>query len=505
MSLVIKKLLIANRGEIALRIIKTCQELNIKTVAVYSEVDKNSCFVQQADESFLIGPAPSNQSYLKIENIIGVAKKAKVDAIHPGYGFLSERAEFSKACEENDIIFLGPKPHAIEVMGDKVAAREVAKKAKVPLVPGTMEPLKDLAKIKKIAKDYTYPVLLKAAAGGGGKGMRVVNDESEIESAFSQASSEALKSFADDRVYLEKYITNPRHVEVQIARDQYGNCLALFERECSLQRRHQKVIEEAPCVYLKESVRKKMFAAATGLANRIEYTGVGTIEFLLDEKQNFYFLEMNTRLQVEHPVTELILGLDLVHMQIQIAQGERLNLSQKELKSKGHAIECRIYAEDPEQNFMPCPGIIDWMNVPEGIGIRHDAGVNAGSEISIYYDPMVAKLIVFAATRELAIKKMCLALKEYKLGGVKTNIRFLLKLLQHDDFVNFTIHTQYIDNHPELLVFNKNQTILNMSLALAVFESAISDNDKTETNVESDVSDWWTAGQIEKTENEFIS
>lgn len=451
MSKKIKKLLIANRGEIAVRIMRTCRDLGIKTVAVYSEADRNALHVQMADEAYLIGPAPAIESYLVIEKILEVAKKSKVDAIHPGYGFLSEKAKFSQACADNNIIFLGPNPKPIEQMGDKIEARKIAQKAKVPMVPGIQRALKGIDEAKKLAKEMGYPVLLKAAAGGGGKGMRVVEAEKDIASSFERAASEAKKAFNDDQLYLEKYLKKARHIEIQIVCDRHGNGLHLFERECSLQRRHQKVIEEAPSPFLSEKTRQKMTEASLRLAAEVGYHGVGTLEYLVDEEQNFYFLEMNTRLQVEHPVTELITGLDLVELQIRIGEGEKLPLKQSDLVIHGHAVECRLYAEDPENNFMPSPGKIEWMTIPEGPGVRHDSAVYDAAEIPIYYDPMIAKLITWGNNRNQAIQRMQRAMAEYEIGGFKNNLSFLRTILEHPEFLKGKIYTRFIEDHPELM------------------------------------------------------
>ncbi|MBF0106041.1 MAG: acetyl-CoA carboxylase biotin carboxylase subunit [Deltaproteobacteria bacterium] len=466
----IKKILIANRGEIAVRVMRTCREMGIKTVAVFSEADRKSLFVRAAAEACCIGPAPSTESYLCIDKIIAVAKKTKACAIHPGYGFLSEKEAFSQACQDNGIVFLGPSPKAIALMGDKVKARECAQKAGVPMVPGTIEPLSDLNEIKKRAREFGYPVLLKAAAGGGGKGMRVVRDEQDIASLFAQARGEAEKSFGDGRIYLEKYVSNPRHVEIQLICDQHGHGVALLERECSMQRRHQKVIEEAPCVYLRDDVREKMMQAAVSLALNIGYTGAGTVEFLVDQNQNYYFLEMNTRLQVEHCVTEQITGIDLVRLQIMIGNGEKIPYRQTDITARGHAIECRIYAEDPANGFMPSPGVIRGMTVPEGPGIRHDTGVGAGSEISIYYDPMIAKLIVHAGDRSQAIEKMLTALGDYRILGLKNNMGFLKTLLNTQTFRDAQMHTQFIDQNPALTQQTETELPLDVILGAAAFK-----------------------------------
>jgi len=495
----INKILIANRGEIAVRVIRTCRELGIKTVAVYSDADENALFKQQADESYHIGAASSAESYLCIDKIIHVAKEANVDAIHPGYGFLSEKAEFSKACTDAGIIFLGPSPKAITAMGDKVTARTHAKKAKVPMVPGTVEPVKDLKKIKKLAEEFGYPILLKAAAGGGGKGMRVVEKEQDIERSFEMAASESKKSFGDDRLYVEKYIKNPRHVEIQFACDNHGNGVHLFERECSMQRRHQKVIEEAPCFYLQDEPRAKMVEATLNLAKSIKYSGVGTMEFLVDDDQNIYFLEMNTRLQVEHCVTEMITDLDLVKLQIAIGSDEKLPL-QKDIKCNGHAIECRLYAEDPEKNFMPSPGTLALLRVPEGDGVRNDTGVFEGAEISIYYDPMIAKLVVHADSRDKAITKMNLALKDYLVLGVKTNISFLKKLLNTTEFQKGTMHTQYIDQNPGLTESDKKNIPVDVVLAAAAYTLL----QRSQPLKDEKGSEWRRVGLLEALENRAV-
>lgn len=489
----IGKILIANRGEIAVRILRTCREMGIQTVAVYSEADATALHVQMADEAYLIGPAPASESYLNSGKILEVAKKSGADAIHPGYGFLSENAAFSQACKDSKIIFIGPRSKAISAMGDKVTARHHAQKAKVPIVSGTLKPVSDISEMKILAKEFGYPVLIKAAGGGGGKGMRVVHKEKDLAESFQRAASEALSSFQDARVYLEKYIEKPRHVEVQIVCDQHGQGVSLFDRECSMQRRHQKIIEEAPCPYLKESVRKKMAAAALKLAKAIDYTGVGTLEFLVDQKQNFYFLEMNTRLQVEHTVTEMITGLDLVRLQIDIASGKNLSITQKDIGMHGHAIECRIYAEDPEQDFRPSPGKVKWFKVPEGPGVRNDSGIFSGATVSIYYDPMMAKLIVHAGNREQAIAKMLLALSEYQILGPVNNIGYLKILLQTKEFQQMKMHTQFIDDHPELSKPRDKKLPLDVVLAVAAFDMMMSEQ-KTDFILNHDASSWWSLG-----------
>lgn len=489
----IRKILIANRGEIAVRIIRTCREMGIKTVAVYSEADATALHVQMADEAYLIGPAPASESYLNSGKILEVAKKSGAEAIHPGYGFLSENAAFSQACKDAKIIFIGPRSKAILAMGDKVTARHHAQKAKVPIVPGTIKPVSDISEMKKLAKEFGYPVLIKAAGGGGGKGMRVVHKEKDLAENFQRAASEALSSFQDARVYLEKYIKKPRHVEVQIVCDQHGRGISLFDRECSMQRRHQKIIEEAPCLYLKESVRRKMAAAALKLAKAINYTGVGTLEFLIDQKQGFYFLEMNTRLQVEHTVTEMITSLDLVRLQIEIASGKKLAMTQKNVLARGHAIECRIYAEDPENGFRPSPGKVEWSKVPEGPGVRNDSGIFSGATVSVHYDPMMAKLIVHAGNREQAMVKMLLALSEYQILGPVNNIGYLKTLLQTKEFQQMKMHTQFIDDHPELTKPRDKKLPLDAVLAVAAFDMMESTRETGFTS-NNDVSSWWGLG-----------
>lgn len=487
----IKKILVANRGEIALRIFQTLKEMGIATVAVYSKADVGAPFMTYADEAYCIGEAPASESYLCAEKILEVAKRCQADAIHPGYGFLSEKADFSAACEKAGLIFIGPQPQAIAVMGDKIQARQTAIKAGVPVVPGTQDPVKDVSEAKTLAKDMGYPVLLKAAAGGGGKGMRVVEDEAHFAEAFKLASSEAQKSFQDGRVYLEKYIKNPRHVEVQVLRDAHGQSFFLGERECSTQRRHQKVIEEAPCAYLQDRVREKMAEVSLKLTDEVAYLGVGTIEYLVDQEQNFYFLEMNTRLQVEHTVTEEVLGLDLVRLQVAVAQGEKLTLTKESLQTQGHAIQCRLYAEDPMQNFMPSPGEIVHYVEPKAPGVRCDSGVRAGSEISIYYDPMIAKLIVYASTRAVAIQKMQLALQEFQVLGVKHNLEFLSEIIKSDVFKNCEIHTQFLEkNKEQFLPKVKKEVPLVAKAAAALFFMA---QTKVRT-VPSATNTWWQKG-----------
>lgn len=443
----IDKILIANRGEIALRIIRTCKELCKKTVAVYSTPDAEAPHVLQADESVHIGPAASSESYLVIDKIIRAAKDTGADAIHPGYGFLSENGDFSERCKEEGIIFIGPHAKAIRLMGDKTEARELMSKAEVPFPPGTKKELKDIEEAEKVADDIGYPVLVKAAAGGGGKGMRIVDKKEEFKSGIKAAKSEARNSFGDDRVYIEKYLVEPRHVEFQIMADEHGNVLHIFDRECSIQRRHQKVIEEAPCSILTDELRAKMAEAAKSAARAVDYVGAGTIEFLVDADRNFYFLEMNTRLQVEHPVTELVTGLDLVTLQILVAEGKELPMTQDEITMEGHAIECRIYAEDPRDNFLPSTGTLTKHRIPSGNGVRVDSGVEEGQEITINYDPMISKLCTYGNDREHAIKRMLRALDEYEIAGCRTTIPFCKYVLKHESFVSGNYDTHFVPDH----------------------------------------------------------
>lgn len=439
-----KKILVANRGEIAVRIMQTAQKMGIKTVAVYSTVDRNAAHVKMADEAVWIGESPSNQSYLLGDKIIEVAKALNVDGIHPGYGFLSENARFAEACEQNGLIFIGPKSHAIEVMGNKLAAKETVKAYNIPMVPGLDEAITDVAKAKAVAKEIGFPILIKAAAGGGGKGMRVVEHEAEFESQMQRAISEATSAFGDGSVFIEKYIGAPKHIEIQILADQHGHIVHLFERECSVQRRHQKVIEEAPSAVLTPEVRQKMGEAAVKVAASCNYVGAGTVEFLLDENLNFYFLEMNTRLQVEHPVTEFITGLDLVEMQIRVARGETLPFTQDDLKIKGHAVELRIYAEDPLDDFLPSVGHLEIYQLPEGEGIRVDNGIEQGMDVPIYYDPMLAKLITYGKTREEAIQLMSKAIAKYKVKGISTTLPFGKFVMEHEAFQSGQFDTNFV-------------------------------------------------------------
>ena len=447
MKRMIQKILIANRGEIALRIMRTARRMHINTVAVYSEVDKSAPHVLYADEAYCIGPAPSSESYLVKEKIIEVAKQSGADAIHPGYGFLSENAEFAKMVNNAGIIFIGPGVDAITVMGSKLAAKETVKNYNIPMVPGTEEAISDVNNAKKIAESIGYPILIKASAGGGGKGMRIVEDSTSFDEQLQRAMSEAQNAFGDNAVFIEKYISSPRHIEIQILADTFGNTVHLFERECSIQRRHQKVVEEAPSSVLTPSIRQEMGEAAVRVAQSCQYVGAGTVEFLIDEKLNFYFLEMNTRLQVEHPVTELITGIDLVEQQIRIAQGESLPFSQEELKITGHAIELRVYAEDPKNDFLPSIGTLTTYQKPRGEGIRVDDGFREGMTVPIYYDPMISKLIAYGKTRTEAIAKLKEAISNYNIEGIQTTLPFGKYVCDHSAFVSGQFDTHFVKNH----------------------------------------------------------
>ncbi len=440
------KILIANRGEIAVRIIKACRELGIKSVAIYSEVDKNSLHVRIADEAYLIGPSPANESYLSKEKIINLAKEIGAEAIHPGYGFLSENSEFIKMVEDSGIVFIGPSSKSVEMMGEKTSARRLMKKNNVPIVPGTIEPLHDYKEGIKIANEIGYPVMLKAAAGGGGKGMRKVFNDLEFEESFNRAQNESLKAFGKSEVYIEKLILNPKHIEVQIFADKYGNYIHLFERECSVQRRHQKVIEEAPSFFVDSETRSRITNAAITAAKACNYYNAGTIEFLMDRNKNFYFLEMNTRLQVEHPVTEMITGVDLVKLQIRIAAGQKLDIKQSDLRINGHAIECRIYAEDVDNNFAPSTGRITHHRLTSGPGTRIDRGIDLMSEVPIYYDPLLSKVTTWGSNREEAIARMKRALIEYQISGVITNIPAFNWVLKQKKFLDGSFDINFLDN-----------------------------------------------------------
>jgi len=444
-----KKILIANRGEIALRVMRSAKEMGIQTVAVYSEADRTSPHVLYADEAICVGPAPSNQSYLDGDKIIAICKDLQVDGIHPGYGFLSENAEFTRKVAEAGIIFIGPSPKAMEVMGDKLSAKAAVKSYDIPMVPGTDQAIEDIDKAKELAVEIGFPILIKASAGGGGKGMRIVNQLEEFEEQMNLAVSEAISAFGNGAVFIEKYVASPRHIEIQVLADSHGNVLHLFERECSIQRRHQKVVEEAPSVVLTEDLRAEMGACAVRVAQSCDYVGAGTVEFLLDENNNFYFLEMNTRLQVEHPVTEMITGIDLVKEQIKIARGEVLSFKQEDLSIQGHSIEVRVYAEDARNNFLPDIGTLKTYRRPEGIGVRVDDGFEEGMEIPIYYDPMISKLICHGANREEAIQRMVRAIADYDITGIQSTLPFGAFVMKHPAFVSGDFDTHFVADHFE--------------------------------------------------------
>ncbi len=449
----IKRLLVANRGEIALRIMRSAREMGITVIAIYSEADRNSPHVRFADEAYLLGPPPSNQSYLRGDKIIELCQDHDIDAIHPGYGFLSENADFTRRVTDAGINFIGPSPEAMELMGSKLASKQAVKQYKVPLVPGLDTAITDIGKAKRVAEEIGFPVMVKASAGGGGKGMRIVDKPEEFESQMNRAVSEATSSFGDGAVFVEKYVSSPRHVEIQVLADTHGNTTYLFERECSIQRRHQKVIEEAPSVVLTPELRKQMGEAAVNVCRACDYVNAGTVEFLLDAEHKFYFLEMNTRLQVEHPVTEMITGIDIVKEQIRIAEGEPLSFTQEDLQINGHALEVRVYAEDPKNNFLPDIGKLHLYKRPQGLGIRVDDGFSEGMDIPIYYDPMIAKLIVHAKDRPSAIRKMIRAIDEYKIVGIETTLAFCRYVMEHEAFTSGHFDTHFVQNHfsPEVL------------------------------------------------------
>jgi len=452
----ITKILVANRGEIAIRVMKTAKKMGIKTVAVFSTADRNALHVKYADEAVCIGEAASSQSYLRGDKIIEVCKELGVDAVHPGYGFLSENSAFAEECEKNNIIFIGPKSKAIEMMGSKLAAKEAVMKYDIPMVPGVDHAIIDVEEAKRTAQQVGFPILIKASAGGGGKGMRIVEKEEDFESQMERAISEATNAFGDGSVFIEKYVTKPRHIEIQIMADSHGNVLYVFERECSIQRRHQKVVEEAPSSILTPELRKKMGEAAVKVARACDYLGAGTVEFLLDDKHNFYFLEMNTRLQVEHPVTEMISGLDLVELQIKVARGEALEIKQEDLVIQGHAMELRVYAEDPMNDFLPNVGNLSTYKLPEGEGIRVDNGIEEGMDVPIYYDPMLSKLVTYGKTREESIELMIKAIDNYHVEGVATTLPFGKFVMEHEAFRSGDFDTGFVKAYysPEKLKAN---------------------------------------------------
>lgn len=490
----IAKILVANRGEIAIRVMRTCREMGIKTVAVYSEADAHALHVRYADEAYCIGPAASSQSYLRQDKILEICQKTGADAVHPGYGFLSENASFARLLSDNNIILIGPSPEAMEIMGSKIASKQAVEKFGVPLVPGINEAIVNEDDALKVAIQVGFPVLVKASAGGGGKGMRVVYEEKEFVSALRTAQSEAKSAFGDDSVFIEKYVGKPRHIEFQIMADSHGNICHLFERECSIQRRHQKLVEEAPSVVLTPSLRDKMGEAAVNVAKACNYTGAGTVEFLLGENENFYFLEMNTRLQVEHPVTECITGLDLVKEQIRVAQGEYLSLAQDSLQINGHAVELRICAEDPLNNFLPSVGSLVEYELPQGPGIRVDDCMEPNAEIPIYYDNMIAKLIAWGPDREAAIARLKRAITEYRITGVETTLNFGTFVLNHPKFLDGDFDTHFIGNYfnPDEFaqVAADDKTLKAVAAAAALFFDQAIETNAANQNVETPSSQW---------------
>jgi acetyl-CoA carboxylase, biotin carboxylase subunit len=496
---VFRKVLIANRGEIALRILRACRELGLSTVAVYSDADRAAPHVLEADEAYRLGPAPAPESYLRGDLILDIAQRTGAGAIHPGYGFLSENADFAQACEHAGIKFIGPPSSAMRILGSKTNARQAADEAGMPRTPGCVHALASPEEAADVAAGVGYPVMLKAAAGGGGKGMRAVWRPEDLPSAFVSASSEAERAFGSGEVYLEKLIERPRHIEIQVLADEHGNCVSLGERECSVQRRHQKVIEEAPSPIVDPDLRHRMGEAAVRLALASGYTNAGTIEFLVDDQRKFYFLEMNTRLQVEHPVTELVTGHDLVHLQIRIAQGEPLPFAQKDIQLRGHAIECRVYAEDPSNGFMPSPGRITRLLQPGGPGIREDCGIYEGWVVPVDYDPMLSKLVAFAPTRELAIARMLRALDEYVIGGIRTNLGLFRRILSDPDFRAARIDTGYLDRllavAPAVPPSADNGHAAIPAVAAALFEATRPSAQAHSPNGKNSASAWKTAAR----------
>ena len=472
-----KKIVVANRGEIAIRVMKTAKKMGIKTVAVYSKIDRNAPHVRFADEAVCIGEAPSNESYLLGNKIIEVALSLQADAIHPGYGFLSENADFAEEVERNDLIFIGPKSKAIRMMGSKLAAKEAVMNYNIPMVPGVDHAIINIEEAKATANTIGFPILIKASAGGGGKGMRIVEKESDFESQMDRAISEATAAFGDGSVFIEKYVTSPRHIEIQVMADSHGNILYFFERECSIQRRHQKVVEEAPSSVLTPELRKKMGEAAVLVAKSCEYIGAGTVEFLLDDKHNFYFLEMNTRLQVEHPVTEMITGVDLVELQIKVARGEALPMKQEDLFIRGHAMELRVYAEDPLNDFLPSVGHLDVYELPKGDGVRVDNGFEQGMDIPIYYDPMLSKLITFGKTREESIQLILKAIDEYKIEGVQTTLPFGRFVFEHEAFRSGHFDTHFVKKYYDAAMLKKQQDEEAQLAALLALKQYLKDQE----------------------------
>jgi acetyl-CoA carboxylase biotin carboxylase subunit len=486
-----KKILVANRGEIALRIMRSAREMGIKTVAVFSEADRAALHVRYADEAICIGPPASNQSYLLIDKIIAACVTTGADAIHPGYGFLSENAEFARQVRAAGLTLIGPSPEAMEIMGNKLSAKAAALKYQIPMVPGTEEAITDVEQAKLRAIEVGFPILIKAAAGGGGKGMRVVNSAADFEEQMHLAVSEATSAFGDGSVFIERYVSSPRHIEIQILGDTHGNIVHLFERECSIQRRHQKVIEEAPSSILTPQIREQMGKCAVDVARSVSYVGAGTVEFILDEQLNFFFLEMNTRLQVEHPVTEMITGLDLVKEQIRIARGEPMSFQQQDITMKGHAIELRVYAEDPLNNFLPDIGTLITYKTPKGNGVRVDDGFEEGMEIPIYYDPMIAKLITYGNTRQDAIDRMIRAIDEYEITGIQTTLGFGKFVMQHEAFRSGRFDTHFVEKYFNAgSLLNEQEDEAMIAALMAVIHTSTNTKLLTSTISEQPISNW---------------
>ncbi|MBC8214834.1 MAG: acetyl-CoA carboxylase biotin carboxylase subunit [Candidatus Marinimicrobia bacterium] len=495
----IRKILIANRGEIAVRVIRSCHEIGIETVAIYSEADRTSPHVLKATEAYCVGPAPSSESYLNVEKILEIIQISGADAVHPGYGFLSENAKFADTIAKMGVVWIGPPSDAIITMGDKMAARELAKKVNAPIIPGTTEPISSLDKAIKIADKIGYPVLIKAAGGGGGKGMRIVQSAQEIEDAINRAKSEAGKAFSDDRIYIEKYLEEPHHIEIQVFADNHGNVVSFGERECSVQRRYQKIIEETPSPFIDDKLRKQLNETAINITRECNYIGAGTVEFLVDKHKNLYFLEMNTRLQVEHPITEMVNQIDLVKEQIRVADGKQLSISQNEIHPKGHAIECRLYAEDGFNNFAPSVGNILEMDIPQGLGIRLDDGIRTGQEISPYYDPLLGKLISWGNTRKEAMARMIRALSEFHIVGIETTIPFCKMFIQHPRFQNGDYGTKTLEEIKEELLetLREYSDDLNVAASIgAIQKNLLTDQSSASNFTETkQISNWATSGR----------
>ena len=494
-----KKVLVANRGEIAIRVMRACREMGMGTVAVYSEADRQALHLRFADEAYLIGPPPSAESYLRIDKIIEVARSSGAQAIHPGYGFLAENPKFPLACQEASLVFIGPSAESIRLIGSKLTSRRMMTESCVPVVPGTCEGVSSLEQLGEIASKVGYPLMLKAATGGGGKGLRLVHGEEELASAYRATRSESQSSFGDDTIYVEKYLDCPRHIEFQVLADQHGNCIHLGERECSIQRRNQKIIEESPSPMMTPELREKMGEMAIRAARAVGYYSAGTVEFLVDGNGNFYFLEMNTRLQVEHPVTELVTGIDLVKSQLLIAEGQPLPWKQEDIHQRGAAIECRIYAEDPDNNFLPSPGKILGLTIPAGPGIRDDGGIYEGYEVPIYYDPLLSKLVAWGSDRQEAVQRIRRALQEYKIVGIKTNLPFLRKILEHKAFIKGEIDTHFINRHITAGTMEEVPAALRevavIAAAIHAYEREINRTQQPASTSQQKISRWKEAGR----------